>query len=53
MAQPGVAHIEFHWPEKTGVLIYNSGQTTTDAVIKLVEEKTKRKLTIVADRALP
>ena len=53
MSQPGVSHIEFHWPEKTGTLIYNSNQTSAQAVVNLIEEKSKRKFTVVADRPLP
>ncbi len=53
MSQPGVTHIEFHWPEKGGVLIYDSSKTSTEAVLKLIEEKTKRKFSVAVDRALP
>lgn len=53
MSQPGVVHIEFLWPEKTGILIYDSHQTTVEAVISHIKESKKREFTVVADRPFP
>ncbi|MBI4283576.1 MAG: hypothetical protein HY663_03805 [Chloroflexi bacterium] len=53
MSQPGVVHIEFHWPEKMGVLIYDSNRTTAEDVVSHIKESNKRELTVVTDRPFP
>ena len=53
MSQPGVIHIEFLWPEKTGILIYDSNRTTVDDIISYIKESKKREFTVVADRPFP
>lgn len=53
MTQTGVVHIEFHWPEKTGTLIYDSKQTSVEKVVAQVKEGSKRELSIVRDGLFP
>ncbi|MDO8670694.1 MAG: hypothetical protein Q7O66_04600 [Dehalococcoidia bacterium] len=53
MSQPGVTLIEAHFPEGTGVLVYDSNKTSAEAVVKIINEKTKYKTAIVSDRPMP
>lgn len=52
MSQPGVTHIEAHFPEGTGVLVYDSSKTSAEAIVNLINEKTKYTTSILSDRPI-
>jgi hypothetical protein len=53
VSQPGVVHIEFLWPEKTGILIYDGSKTTAEDVVTHIQESKKREFDVIADRPFP
>ncbi len=53
MSQPGVKLIEAHFPEGTGVLVYDTSKTSAEAIVKTINEKTRYKTSIISDRAIP
>ncbi len=53
MSQPGVVHIEFLWPEKTGVLIYDGSITTVEDIVSYIKESKKKEFSVTTDRPFP
>jgi len=50
VSQPGVLHCEAHFPQGTGVLIYDSSVVTAEALARVITEKTKYPTTVKLDR---
>ncbi|MBI4499518.1 MAG: hypothetical protein HY689_16645 [Chloroflexi bacterium] len=52
MSQPGVLHIEAHFPQGTGILIYDGSVASADQLAQLITEKTKYPTSITLDRVI-
>ena len=51
-SQPGVAHIEADYAQKSAVCVYDAGQTSADDVVALIQKKSGRVFSVAADGPL-
>ena len=52
MSQPGVKQVEVHFPEGTGVVIYDPRIVSAEAIAENITANTKYPATVSMDRAL-
>jgi hypothetical protein len=52
VSQPGVKHIEAHFPQGTGVLIYDPGMASAEDLARVITQKTKYPTSVKLDRPL-
>ncbi|MBI2888238.1 MAG: hypothetical protein HYY02_13680 [Chloroflexi bacterium] len=52
MSQPGVLHVEVHFPQGTGVLFYDSSKVNVQELVKYVSEKTKFPTSVRVDQVV-
>lgn len=48
-SQPGVLHIEAHWPQGTAVCVYDGAHISAATVVALIKERSGRAFSVVAD----